>query len=347
MQKIRTALLAYGASGKSFHAPLLDACPSFELVGALERSSEKMRKDYPSTKTYASIEELLSDSIDLVIVNTPNFTHHEFARLCLEKGKHVVLEKPMTLTAAEGKDLKHLAEKQKLCLSVFQNRRWDSDFLTVKKVLGSDVLGRITNVEIHFDRFRPEPGSKAHKEGNLPGAGIHYDIGPHLIDQALQLFGQPLEVSADLRYLRKGALAVDEMSIAMHYPSFRARLLAGFLTPSPGDAYIISGEFGSLRLRRTDAQESLLTQGIFPGNLHWQPVPPGVDAELLTRVGGVEESKKVPLENGNYMCFYNHLANAILKSKALPVTADEGVAVVEIIEAAIKSDSEKKAVKLN
>ena len=185
MQKIKTALLSYGMSGKVFHAPFLELHEGFELIGSWERSKQLIRKEYPKTKSYPSLESILEDKeIDLVIVNTPTDTHFDYAKKVLLAGKHVLVEKAFTTNVAEAEELASLAKEKNLKLSVFQNRRWDSDFKTVKDVLDKGLLGEIVEAEFHFDRYSPSLSVKAHKETLSSGSGILMDLGPHLIDQA-------------------------------------------------------------------------------------------------------------------------------------------------------------------
>ncbi|RYF51377.1 MAG: oxidoreductase, partial [Cytophagaceae bacterium] len=191
MKTIKTALLSYGMSGKVFHAPFLTLHPGFTLTGAWERSKHLIQADYPEVKSYASIDELLADDVELVVVNTPVDTHYEYAKKVLEAGKHALVEKAFTTTAAEAEALGKLAKEKGLTLTVYQNRRWDSDLKTVKSVLEEGVLGAIVEAEIRFDRYNPILSPKAWKEGANAGAGVLKDLGPHIIDQALYLFGYP------------------------------------------------------------------------------------------------------------------------------------------------------------
>ena len=213
MKKIKTALLSYGMSGRVFHAPFLELHDGFELTGSWERSKNLIQNDYPQVKSYGSLEELLADDVDLVIVNTPVETHYEYAKKALLAGKHTLVEKAFTTTAAEAEDLLAIAKEKNLKLTVYQNRRWDSDFKTVKQVVNQGLLGDIVEAEFHFDRYNPNLSPKMHKETANAGAGILKDLGPHLIDQALYLFGYPTSVFADIRTLREGSLVDDYMDI--------------------------------------------------------------------------------------------------------------------------------------
>jgi scyllo-inositol 2-dehydrogenase (NADP+) len=240
MQKIKTALLSYGMSGKVFHAPFLEFHPGFELLGSWERSKKLIQQDYPQVISYPSLEAILEDkTIELVVVNTPVGTHFEYAKKVLLAGKHALVEKAFTTTVAEAQELAALAKEKGLRLSVFQNRRWDSDFKTVKKIIDDNLLGAIVEAEFHFDRYNPILSPKIHKETANSGAGILKDLGPHLIDQALFLFGLPMAVFADIRITRSHSLVDDYLDILLYYSDFRVRLKAGFFVREANPAYVI------------------------------------------------------------------------------------------------------------
>ena len=203
MKPINTALLSFGMSGVVFHAPLIHVHPGFTLSAVWERTKDLAQKKFPGIKTFRSLEDLLSDpDIELVIVNTPNYTHYEYARKALLAGKHVIVEKPFTVTVAEGEELIVLAKEQAKLLSVYQNRRYDSDYRTLRKILEQGLLGNIAEAEFHFDRYNESLSPKLHKEEPGPGRGALYDLGAHLIDQALQLFGMPQAVFADIQIIK-------------------------------------------------------------------------------------------------------------------------------------------------
>ena len=251
MQKIKTALPSYGMSGKVFHTPFLNFHPGFELLGSWERSKKLIQIDFPEMKSYASIDELLVDDIDLVIINTPVETHYEYAKKVLLSGKHAVVEKAFTTTVEQAQELAAIAKEKNVKLSVFQNRRWDSDFKTVQKIISEEVLGDIVEAEFHFDRYNPLLSPKQHKETLNSGAGILKDLGPHLIDQALCLFGLPQSVFADIRITRAQSLVDDCIDILLYYASFRVRIKAGFFVREANPAYVIHGKKGSFLNRST------------------------------------------------------------------------------------------------
>ncbi|MFV8351600.1 Gfo/Idh/MocA family oxidoreductase [Flavobacterium sp. XS2P14] len=286
MQKIKTALLSYGMSGKVFHTPFLNFHPGFELLGSWERSKKLIQIDFPEMKSYASIDELLADDVDLVIVNTPVETHYEYAKKVLLSGKHAVVEKAFTTTVEQAQELAAIAKEKNVKLSVFQNRRWDSDFKTVQKIISDEVLGDIVEAEFHFDRYNPLLSPKQHKETLNSGAGILKDLGPHLIDQALCLFGLPQSVFADIRITRAQSLVDDYIDILMYYASFRVRIKAGFFVREANPAYIIHGKKGSFLKSRGDVQEDELKLGKKPNLDTWGIESIGKRGLLHTEING-------------------------------------------------------------
>jgi len=341
MQPIKTALCSFGMSGWVFHAPFIDAHPGFEFIAVYERTSNHAEKKYPDVKTYRSLEAMLAvESIELVIVNTPNYTHFTFAKACLEAGKHVIVEKPFTLNVDEADTLISLASKQNKKLSVFQNRRWDSDFQTVQDVVQKKLLGNIVEVEFHFDRFKEDLSPKAHKEVPGPGTGLLYDLGSHLIDQALQLFGMPLRVFADVSIVRSVSKVEDYMELLLFYgSSMRVRLKASYQVKEMLPSYILHGSNGSFIKSRADIQEANLQAKISPLSPNWGIEPDEAKGLLHVGTAGDDTRGYIPSYQGNYMVFYDGIYRAIRAGGVLPVTAEEGKQVIQIIEAAYKSVS--------
>lgn len=347
MQKIKTALLSYGMSGKIFHAPFLAIHPGFELLGSWERSKKLIQEDYPEVKSFPSLESILEDkSIDLVIVNTPIDTHFEYAKKVLLAGKHVIVEKAFTSNVAEAQELAALAKEKGLKLSVFQNRRWDSDLKTVKKILDDKMLGEIVEAEFHFDRYNPVLSPKAHKETINSGSGILKDLGPHIIDQALYLFGFPNAVFADIRMIRKGTLVDDYLDILLYYPDFRMRLKSSFFVRESIPSYIVHGRKGSFLKVRGDVQEDNLKLGQQPNLDTWGKERKSLEGTLHTEINDDILNVKVPTLQGNYYDFFEGVYQAVANDKSEPVTAQDGVNVMRIIEAAIQSNEQKKVVNL-
>jgi len=347
MHKINTALLSYGMSGKVFHAPFLELHPGFELVGAWERSKKLIQDNYPKVKSYPNLESILEDkSIDLVIVNTPVATHFEYAKKVLLAGKHAIVEKAFTSNLVEAQELAALAKEKKLKLSVFQNRRWDSDFKTVKKILEAKLLGEIVEAEFHFDRFNPVLSPKVHKETVNSGSGIIKDLGPHIIDQALYLFGLPNAVFADIRITREHSVVDDYLDILLYYSDFRVRLKAGFFVREPNPSYVVHGKKGSFIKSRGDVQEDELKLCKNPNLTSWGAENEGKEGLLHTEIEGKITREKVPTLQGNYYDFFDGVYQAIANGKLEPVTAQEGVNVMRIIEAAFQSSEQKRAINL-
>lgn len=347
MQPIKTALCSFGMSGWVFHAPFIHLHDGFELYAVFERTKNLGEEKYPGIKAFRSLEAMLADeAIELVVVNTPNYTHFEFARLVLLAGKHVVIEKPFTNTVAEAEELIALAKQQNKKISVYQNRRWDSDFRTVQKVVQQKLLGDIVEAEIHFDRYNQALSYKLHKETPGPGAGILPDLGPHLIDQALQLFGMPEAVFADATNMRPISQVEDYVELLLFYKNLRVRLKGSYLVREALPAYIIHGTKGSFIKPRADVQEIDLQKEKSPADKDW-----GIEAEtakglLHTEIEGKIIREYIPSEKGNYMSYYNGIFEALRKDGPLPVTAEDGLNVIHIIEAAFKSVREKRTIEL-
>lgn len=346
MKKIKTALLSYGMSGKVFHAPFLHAHPGFELIGAWERSRKNIQQDYASAESFGSLEESLRSDAELVIVNTPVQTHYEYTKAALNAGKHVLVEKAFTTSAAEAQELDDLAKSKGLKLCVYQNRRWDSDFLTVKKVIEQGLLGDILEAEIRFDRYNPALSPKVHKEVAEPGAGVLWDLGSHIIDQALQLFGFPEAVWGDLRKTRENSLIDDNFSIVLYYRDKRVKLHAGFFVREAVPSYAIHGKRGSFLKERGDVQEDQLKAGINPGDEGYGIEPEDREGLLHTEIDGEIMRKKIPTEKGNYMELFDELYNSIVYDKPVPVPANEGIMTMKIIDAVQQSSRERRIIEV-
>jgi predicted dehydrogenase len=346
MQKIRTALLSYGMSGKVFHAPFISFHKGFELIGSWERSKKLIREDYPSVKSYATMEALLEDDVDLVIVNTPVDTHYEYAKKVLLAGKHAIVEKAFTTTVAQAQELAALAKERGVKLAVFQNRRWDSDFKTVQKIILEKKLGDIVEAEFHFDRYNPLLSPKSHKETVNSGAGILKDLGPHLIDQALCLFGLPESVFADIRITREHSLVDDYIDILLYYSDFRVRLKAGFFVREAVPAFVVHGKKGSFLKPRGDVQEDDLKLGKKPNLDTWGKEQKDKEGLLHTEIHTDVLMENIPTLQGNYYDYFDGVYNSISNDTPEPVTAQDGVHVMQIIEAAMQSNAQKRVIDL-
>lgn len=344
---IKTALCSFGMSGLVFHAPFIEVNKNFQLYGVLERTKNEAQKKYPSIKIFRNLESLLLDeNIELVVVNTPNITHFDFVKKTINAGKHVLVEKPFTVSALEAKELIDLAKEKNVMLAVYQNRRYDSDFKTVKKVVKEQLLGDLVDVEIHFDRFAPDLSYKKHKENPTEGVGSLYDLGSHIIDQALQLFGMPLAIFADLDIYRPNSKVTDYFDLKLYYNSFKVSLKSSYFVREPLAAYIFHGKKGSFVKSRSDVQEANLINGNLPNEKDWGIEPVTEEGLLHTEINGEIIREQIPSLTGNYMEFYDGVYQAIRNKKSVPVSGEEAMLVIKIIEAAIKSNNEKKVIEL-
>lgn len=345
MEPINAALCSFGMSGWVFHAPFLKINPGFNFYAVWERSKNLAQEKYPGVKTYRNLEDMLADEVvELVIVNTPNCTHFEYAKKALEAGKHVVVEKPFTINVDEGTELIKLAKKQDKKLSVYQNRRYDSDYKTIKKVLDKNLIGDVVEAELHFDRFKKELSPKLHKETPGPGSGSLYDLGSHLIDQALQLFGMPKMLFADITAFRPLSKVPDYFEILFFYDDKRVRVKSSYVVREPLPGYVFHGLKGSFIKSKTDVQETLLQAGEIPGGKDWGKEPESEMGLLHTEKNGDEIREYIQSEQGNYNDYYDSVYEAIRNNKPLDVTAEDGVNVIKIIEAAYKSNELKEIV---
>jgi predicted dehydrogenase len=344
---IKTALVSFGMSGRVFHAPFIHLNPNFILAGAWERSSKNIQSVYPGVTSYASYDEILSDpSIDLVVVNSPNDTHFAYTKQALLAGKHVVVEKAFTVTVEEAEELAALAVQQQKILTVYQNRRYDADFLTIQKLISQNKFGNLLDVQISYERYRTTLSPKVHKEQPTPGAGVLLDLGPHLVDQAIQLSGMPTAVFADLRITRSVSVVDDYFTLLLYYPTHRILLTSGMVFMQQGPGYKIYGTKGCFIKNRSDVQEDLLLAGHKPGGDNWGKEDPKNYGTLSTDTDGVITSAIIESERGDYGKYYEAVAGAILENKPVPVTPQEGINIMKVLVAAKKSYETKQVVQL-
>ena len=347
MQPINTALCSFGMSGWVFHAPFITTNPGFNFYGVWERSKNLAQEKYPDVKTFRTLEELLADkSVELVIVNTPSVTHYDYTKQVINAGKHVIVEKPFTATVEQAEELVALAKKKKVKLSVYHNRRYDSDYRTVKKILDEGWLGNIVEAEIHYDRYVPELSYKVHKETPTPAVGCLYDLGSHLIDQALQLFGMPISLFADIAVNRPGSKVDDYFDLKLFYPHHRVVLKSSYYVREPMPGYQLHGTLGSFIKHKTDVQETDLQAHKKPGASDWGIEPEMQNGLLHTQKDGKVIRETIPSLRGDYGDYYKSIYNAIRNDAPLPVTGEEGANVIRIIEAAHKSNQENKVIEL-
>ncbi|AZB10049.1 oxidoreductase [Chryseobacterium sp. G0162] len=349
MQLVRAGLCAFGMSGKVFHAPFLKEHPGFFISAVVERSKEESKEKYPEANIYRSVEEMLQNAeIELVIINTPVQTHYEYAKKALEAGKNIVVEKPFTVDVAEAEELVKLAEEKGLFLSVYQNRRFDRDFQQVQKVLNEGKLGNIKEVEIRFDRFRTTPSGKQHKENpDQIGSGSLHDLGAHLVDQAVQYFGYPEKLFADVFSMKGPEFANDYFEILLFYKNdLRVRLKSSVFTKEDHYAYKIHGDRGSFLQERTDNQETELVAGAIPvyGKEWMQPLKETDGIVNYLNENSETERILTSSEAGNYMDYYQQIYEHIVFGYPLPSPGKEVIQNMNIIEASLKSAKEEKVI---
>lgn len=334
-------------SGRVFHAPFISTNPKFKLYGVLERTKKLAQEKYPDIKSFQTLETMLADeTVELVVVNTPSVTHFELAKKVIMAGKHIIVEKPFTATVAEAEELIELASDKNVKLSVYQNRRYDSDFKTVKKILKEGLLGEIVDAEIHYDRFEPGLSSKAHKETPTAAVGSLYDLGAHLIDQSLVLFGLPSAVFADLNSFRPNSKVEDYFEVKLYYNDHRVTLKSSYFVREALPGNIFHGTKGSFIKSKADVQEKELQEGKIPGSDNWGIEPEHEKGLLHTEKNGIIIREYVPSLNGNYMEYYDGIYEAIRNNTSVPVSGTDGMYVIKVIEAAIKSNKEKKRINL-
>ncbi|TCD03337.1 Gfo/Idh/MocA family oxidoreductase [Pedobacter psychroterrae] len=332
---IVTGLLAYGMSGKVFHAPFIDGHPGFKFHAILERNQKKAVQDYPGVKSYDTFEDILADQeIELVIVNTPNFTHVDYTRRSLQAGKHVLVEKPFTPTSAEARELFELARSLGKKIFIYHNRRWDSDCTSIQKVVESGQLGKISEVHYRYDRYRRAIGAKTFKEEPQEASGLMYDLGPHLLDQAISLFGKPRSFYKVLGKHREHTKVDDYFMIHLAYPNdLNVFLTSSLLVADPQKAFVLHGSKGSFIKGRSDVQEEQLLNGMKINN----PVF-GIEAqESKGRLTTMDEQSNpqvnyVDSEDGNYMGLFEAIYQSIVNDVPYPVTEDQIIAQLEILE---------------
>ncbi len=344
---VSTGICSYGMSGKLFHAPFIEAHPGYELTAIVERHNADSKERYPHAKLYRSVEELCADKdLQLIVVNTPTHLHFEHAKMVLQAGKNMVIEKPFAIHVNEAEELAALAQNNKLFISVYQNRRYDGDYRAVKDVLQKGLLGEIREVEIRYDRYRPCYGGKQHKEGNMPGAGNLFDLSPHLVDQAIQLFGFPKAIFADLIKMRDDVAVPDYFELLFYYDRLRVRLKATVIARESTYAYVIHGMNGTFLQHRSDMQEQQLLAGVKPSLESWCPAPASPDGLLHTEINGEVVRKETTSSPGNYMGYYDDVYKALNEQGPNPVPAADGIKNTRIIEAAQESMKERRIINL-
>ena len=341
---LKVGLIGYGYAGKTFHAPLIAAVPDLALVAVASSDAAKVHADWPTVTVHATPAELIArEDIDLIVIATPNDTHHPLARSALLAGRHVVVDKPFTVALDDARELVALAREHRRVLSVFHNRRWDADFLTLRRLMGEGALGRVVELSSRHDRFRPEV-RRRWREGAGPGAGLWFDLGPHLVDQALQLFGRPRAITLARDLVRDGALADDWFHAHLRYDRLHVHLHAGMLVAASAPRFAVHGTAASFVKEGLDTQEDSLKAGVRPT---WPPQPGwGVDPGRALRVtradDGTAVAEPVALQPGAHQAYFAGVAAAIRGTAPNPVPAEEALEVMALIELGIASAEQRR-----
>ncbi|CDG21349.1 Uncharacterized oxidoreductase ydgJ [Xenorhabdus poinarii G6] len=339
---LNVGLVGYGYASKTFHAPLIAGTANVELVAICSSNVDKVNKDWPAVSVVSSAQALFDDpNIDLIVIPTPNDTHYPLAQRALAAGKHVVVDKPFTITVEQAQSLKKQAEEANLLLSVFHNRRWDSGFLTVQSIIKEKKLGALKYYASHFDRYRPVVRQRW-REAAGAGSGIWYDLAPHLLDQAVQLFGKPQAITTDLGMIRPNAETADYFHTQLTYPDLKVVLHATMLAATESPVYTLHGMSGSYIKYGLDPQEERLKAGERPPRADW-----GYDARdgyVTLSQGDDLITQVMPTRPGNYGTYYAAIRDAILFGKPNPVTASEAILIMKLIEAGEKSAKERRTI---
>lgn len=345
---ISTLLVGFGFSATTFHLPFLNYLPQFSVDVVISSKPDVVKAVLPHAEIYSSLEEALKiHDVDLVIITTPNHLHSQQARVALEHSCHVLVEKPFTLNSEEAEALVDLANAQNKQLCVYHNRRFDGDFLTIKKLIDDGRLGEIRRLESRFDRFRPIPRNRW-RENAGPGSGIFWDLGPHLIDQALQLFGEPKEVSASIQTLRENGQSDDTFDVTLHYIDKVVKLGSSAFQAGATLRYDLQGTKGSFRKFYLDPQEDQLRAGLSFDDENWALINKKENGVLaFTNESGELVEETVATLKGEYLTFFNRLAHAIEDGKFSPADASTVIPVIKVIELAITASAQKVSLTFN
>lgn len=333
---ISTGLLAYGMSGKLFQGPFIDAHKGFKLTAVTERNEKHAEKDFPGIISYDNTDDLIADeNIDLIVINTPNYTHYDYAKKALLAGKHILVEKPFTASSEEAKEILALAKSLDKKVFVYQSRRWDSDFNSVKSIIDGGKLGKLSEVHFRYDRYKAAIGVKAFKEEPVAASGLSYDLGPHLLDQAISVFGKPDSFHKILGKNRTGTQVDDYFSIHLSYPdSLNVFVHANMLVVDIQPAFVVHGTNGSFIKERADIQEEQLLKGIKPNDSGFGIEARGKEGRLtLIDENGERTQTLVPSEPASYIALFEDVYQSLINHQPFPVTEEQVLTQLEILEA--------------
>lgn len=337
-RNLRVGVIGFGLAGRYFHSAVIAETSGLELAAIVQRQGDGAAKAFPGVEVCRSIDDMLRDaSIQLVVVATPNYAHFDHAMQCLRAGRNVLIDKPFTLSSDEARQLIDEARQRGVLITAYQNRRWDGDFVTLRQVLASGELGRVVSYESHFDRFREAPRLDVWRESGVPGGGILYDLGPHLIDQAAVLFGNPETVWADVRIDRENGAADDAFDIMLRFSGVTALLRSTLTAATPGPRFVVHGTKGSFVKWGLDPQEDALRAGGKFSDPGFGEEPEAAWGEL--HVAG-QPVRKIKTATGDYRGIYSNVRDAILGKAPLNVTPEQVWRTTRLIELARKSSGE-------
>jgi len=350
-EPIRVGVVGFGLAGRIFHTAVIQATPGLELAAVVQRSGDDAKKEYPEAHLARSVDEMLCDvSIRLIVIATPSYSHYELAKRCLHEQRHVVIDKPFTLASSEAADLIRTARERKLLLTAYQNRRWDGGAKTVRQVIAGGELGRLVSFESHFDRFRPAPRRDVWRESGGPGGGTLFDLGPHLIDEALSLFGAPATISASVRVEREGAAVDDAFDIFLDYEQahpLTVVLRATLTACAPGPKYVVHGTKGSYTKWGLDPQEDQLKSGMGFDAPGFGEEPESAWGEFRICGDSGPVTRRVRTERGDYRGFYQNVRDALLGKAELEVRPEQAWRTTRLIELARESSGHGRKLRVD
>ncbi|PRD44989.1 Gfo/Idh/MocA family oxidoreductase [Sphingobacterium haloxyli] len=336
-QRINTGILSFGMSGRVFHAPFIHTNDNFNFKAVVERTTKAAKEIYPDVRSYNSVAELLADdSIELVIVNTPNYTHFEYAKESLEAGKHILLEKPAVDNLDQLSELSDISKKTGKQIFFYQNRRYDSHFMQLKEIVESGQLGKIVEVHMRFDRYNMALGPKEFKEkSEYVSSGVAYDLGPHLLDQAFSLFGKPTKIIKTTAINRPESQVPDFFNFHLMYPdNLQVFLTGNLLVADPQPAFVLHGSTGSFIKKMVDVQEQQLIDGVLPIAPEYGIEPEGNEGRLTVVDGnGEKQVSLLPARKGNYNLLFNAVYKSLRNHVAYPITIDHIKWQIEALQA--------------
>jgi scyllo-inositol 2-dehydrogenase (NADP+) len=342
-EPIAVGLVGFGLAGRAFHAPVISRVPGLHLSAIVQRTGEQAAQAYPGARILRSFDELLAiPEIRLVVIATPNHTHYDFARRALLAGRDVLVDKPFATSIGEAVELVQLATATKRIVTVYQNRRYDGDFAAIREIVAAGRLGRVVNFETHYDRYRPNLKAGVWREQLGPGNGIWFDIGPHLVDHAMTLFGEPESITADIRIVRDHAIADDCFDVVLHYPNkLRALLSSSILAAATRPRFVLQGTQGSFVKQSFDPQEISLRFDRIPAEGPWGVEPEENWGVLTTPDGDAFKTRRIPGASCDYRTFYANLRDALLGRAEPAVSPQWALNVMQVLELARESSAKR------